>query len=666
MNRILTGKLIRWSLLTGLCFLLLMSLLRVAFAYHFKAPGTSLIDFLPAYGLGIRFDLRIVCILMLVMWLLGSLRFFNPYKSVVAKKIWNVLLLITALVLVFFYVADFAHYAYLKQRLNASAINYLQDAAISGQMVWQTYPVLRILLAMIVTILLLAMLFNKIYKVADGTAVAISKTRKVITGIVVFLLMAFGIFGKFSQFPLRWSDAFTLGDGFSNNLALNPFQSFFSTLKMRNSTVVDLAATKKAFPVVAKYLGIENNQPLNYERNVAAVDSLHHLQTNVVLVICESFSGYKSSMWGNPLNTTPYFNQLCKEGAFFNYCFTPEYGTAKGVWATITGVPDVTSSKTASRNMAMVDQHTIMNDFKDHQKFYFLGGSASWANIRGFLLNNINGLDLYEEGRFKSPAADVWGISDKNLFLEAHEVLKKQTKPFFAVIQTSGNHRPYTIPEEDLKEFKKIEFPVDSLRHNGFDNNDELNAFRYSDYCFQKFIEAAKKEKYFNNTLFVFVGDHGILGNPGNLFNKTWVEGDLTREHVPLLFYAPSMIKPQLYSGPCSQLDVLPSIGGVLGLPYTNTAMGRNLFQPSLRNDSSMISQSAFRYNAEKNEVSLILNNYYYELKMATNTDKLMYLHSNDKVPVTAETNQIKAQARELTKAIFETSKYMLLNNKKK
>jgi phosphoglycerol transferase MdoB-like AlkP superfamily enzyme len=307
-----------------------------------------------------------------------------------------------------------------------------------------------------------------------------------------------------------------------------------------------------------------------------------------------------------------------------------------------------------------------MNDFKDHQKFYFLGGSASWANIRGFLLNNINGLDLYEEGRFKSPAADVWGISDKNLFLEAHEVLKKQTKPFFAVIQTSGNHRPYTIPEEDLKEFKKIEFPVDSLRHNGFDNNDELNAFRYSDYCFQKFIEAAKKEKYFNNTLFVFVGDHGILGNPGNLFKKTWVEGDLTREHVPLLFYAPAMIKSQLYSGPCSQLDVLPSIAGVLGLPYTNTAMGRNLFQPSLRNDSSMISQSAFRYNAEKNEVSLILNNYYYELKMATNTDKLMYLHSNDKVPVTAETNQIKAQARELTKAIFETSKYMLLNNKKK
>jgi glucan phosphoethanolaminetransferase (alkaline phosphatase superfamily) len=666
MRRILTGKIIRWALLTGIFFLILMIILRITFAYHFKAPGSSLTDFFPAYGLGLRFDLRVVCILILVMWLLGSLPFFNPYRSTAAKKIWNVVLIITGLTMMIFYVADFAHYAYLKQRLNASAINYLQDAVISAQMVWQTYPVLRTLLTMLLMIWFISIVFKKIWEAADGPSILISTTRKIVTGILVFFLMALGIFGKAGQYPLRWSDAFTLGDSFSNNLSLNPFQSFFSTLKMRNSTTVDLEQTKKYFPVIANYLGIERNQPLNYERPVNGIDSLSQLQTNVVLVICESFSAYKSSMWGNPLNTTPYFNQLCNEGVFFSRFFTPAYGTAKGVWATITGIPDVTTSKTASRNMAMVSQHTIINEFKNHEKLYFLGGSTSWANIRGLLVNNIDGLRLYEEGSFKSPQIDVWGISDKNLFLESHEILKKQARPFFAIIQTAGNHRPYTIPSEDLVEFKRVEFPEDSLRNNGFDNNDELNAFRYSDYCIQKFMEAARTEPYFKKTLFVFIGDHGILGKPGPPFNNTWTEGDLTREHVPLLFYAPGLLQSKRYSAVCSQVDLLPTIASITGIEYKNTTIGRNILLPDHLKDSSLLTQSAFRFNAESNLASLVMNEYYYELQLGDGKDRLLYMESNNPVPVNDQTEQVKAKARELTKAILETSRYMLLNNKKK
>lgn len=666
MKGILAARILRRALLTGIVYMVVMSLMRIAFAWHFKPQEVSLFDLGPSYIMGIRFDLRIAGAVTLFVWILGSLPFLNPYRSAVAKKFWLWVLTVTGIVFAFFYVADFAHYAYLKQRLHASALNYLQDAAISGEMVWQSYPVVRILLVMVLFTLLLVYLIKKTHQWADGATVALSKPKKIITSVCVFLLLAFGIYGKAGQFPLRWSDAFGLGDAFSNNLALNPFQSFFSTLKMRNSTSVDIEQTKKHFSVISKYLGLENNQPLHYERMLPAVDSLAQQPTNVVLVLCESFSGYKSSMWGNPLNTTPFFQTLCNQGVFFNYCFTPEYGTAKGVWATVTGIPDVTTAKTASRNIAMVDQHTILNDFEGYEKFYFLGGSASWANIKGFLLNNIKQLNLYEGDKFKSPAVDVWGISDKNLFLEANGILKQQTKPFFAIIQTSGNHRPYTIPEEDLKEFKRVEFPVDSLRNNGFDNNDELNAFRYSDYCIQKFMEAAKNESYYNNTLFVFIGDHGILGNPGNLFNKTWIEGELTREHVPLLFYAPRSLKPQVYSGPCSQIDVLPSIAGLLGKAYTNTTLGRNLFTPSLRSDSSMYGQSAFRYNAEKNEVSLVLNNYYYEINLTNNTEKLLHLHSNDPVPVTDATNQLKVQGKELALAILQTSRYMLLNNQKK
>ncbi len=140
----------------------------------------------------------------------------------------------------------------------------------------------------------------------------------------------------------------------------------------------------------------------------------------------------------------------------------------------------------------------------------------------------------------KKKSVDVWGISDKQLFLEANDVFKMQTNPFVAVIQTADNHRPYTIPAEDKKAFQVKKYATDSLKKYGFESNDELNAFRYTDFSFQTFIEAAKKEKYFNNTIFVFVGDHGIRGDVGNMFPQAWNADGLTTQHVPLLFYSPA------------------------------------------------------------------------------------------------------------------------------
>ena len=143
------------------------------------------------------------------------------------------------------------------------------------------------------------------------------------------------------------------------NLSLNPVQSFLSTLKFKNSKY-DLGKVKAYYPLMAQYLNISNpdSTQLNYKRYYEADSTVK--PKNVVIVICESFSAYKSSMWGNPLNTTPYFNELCKQGVFFDRCFTPAYGTARGVWAVITGIPDVEYPNTSSRNPAYVDQHSII------------------------------------------------------------------------------------------------------------------------------------------------------------------------------------------------------------------------------------------------------------------------------------------------------------------
>ncbi|WP_315821925.1 LTA synthase family protein [Paraflavitalea speifideaquila] len=402
---------------------------------------------------------------------------------------------------------------------------------------------------------------------------------------------------------MRWSDAFALGNDYKANLALNPFESFFNTLKFRNK--YDEKKVKALYPVIAQYYNLPaSDSVLNYERKVSPHPGGLTTQPNIVLVICESFSAYKSSMWGNPLNTTPFFDSMSKGGLFFERCFTPTYGTARGVWATVTGIPDVEVPKTASRNPGAVDQHSIINDFAGYEKLYFLGGSASWANIRGLLTNNITGLKLYEGEDFKSPTVDVWGISDKNLFLESNKILAQQNKPFFAVIQTADNHRPYTIPKEDQQEFKKVNVSLDSIRRFGFENVDELNAFRYTDFSYRKFIEAARAEKYFNNTIFVFIGDHGIPGNAGTMFPQAWTEQRLTSMHVPLLMYSPALVKPRRTDMICSQVDVLPTLASLANISYTNTTLGKDLLD-------STTHPFAFIFDPDNNMSGIVKGDYF-------------------------------------------------------
>ena len=384
---------------------------------------------------------------------------------------------------------------------------------------------------------------------------------------------------------------------------------------------------------------------------------------NVVVVICESFSAYKSSMWGNPLNTTPFFNEMCKQGIFFDHCFTPTYGTARGVWAIVTGIPDVESPKsTSSRNPSAVDQHTIINNFNGYSKFYFIGGSTSWANVRGLLTNNITGLNLFEQQDYASPKIDVWGISDKNLFLEANQRLRKETKPFFAIIQTADNHRPYSIQQEDLQEFQRVNVSHDSLRQFGFESNDELNAFRYTDFGYKKFIKAAQREKYFENTIFLFIGDHGIPGDAGGMFPKAWTNQKLTAENVPMLIYAPKLLKPQRISDFCSQVDVLPTLAGLSNINYQNTTLGRDILDTSRYHSAQAFS---FIYSPDDEYIGIIKGNYFYRRQIKGNKEEMVSAINNDPVPAETQNGASKKQMKQLTDAIYETAKYMLLNNKK-
>ena len=252
------------------------------------------------------------------------------------------------------------------------------------------------------------------------------------------------------------------------------------------------------------------------------------------------------------------------------------------------------------------------------------------------------------------------GVSaTKNLFLEANELLKTKDKPFFAYIQTSGNHRPYdktwAVTDTD---FVQLEISKEELHSYGFGSEDEFNAFRYSDYCFRKFMEAAQKEKYFHNTIFVFVGDHGLAGNAEAMYPAAWTEQRLTDEHVPLLFYAPDLLVPQKRAEVVSQIDILPTIAGMLHQPYVNTTLGRDLLDPAKKNNYAFITNTA-------DAIGMVTDEFYYLRNINSNEEQLSPMKPGPPRFTTVQRDSIRLKLAAFTTAYYETAKYLLMHNQK-
>lgn len=632
-------------------FVSVFSVARYCLFVFFKSDTNQFSDELATFALGIRFDLRLALIGLLPLFLMIL---FNLPKSL-SKKITLIYLGFLSVVFTLVYIIDFAHFAYLNQRLNAGALSLLEDTAIALEMVWQSYPVIWMIIGLVVFVLLLNFIFKALWNRFFKKDYWVPRKNRILFSITFFLLMALGIFGRINQYPLRWSDAFALGSDFKASVALNPFESFLNTFNFRQKNY-DLDKVKAAYPDMAYWLNLNHQDTLNYTRTIPAQDTK---PLNVVLIIMESFSYYKSSVAGNPLNTTPFFDSLSQQGYLFDRLYTPTIGTARGVWGVITGIPDVELQKTASRNPLAVDQNTIINDFKNYEKLYFLGGSTSWANIRGVLNNNIEGVRIYEDSYFKSPIVDVWGISDKSLFEESNEVLKNIDGPFFSIIQTAGNHRPYTIPSVDVPDFQPIELPLDSLKKYGFESNEELNAFRYSDYCLKRFFDIASKEKYFENTVFAMVGDHGIPGNAKALLPDAFTDLRLNAMHVPMLIYHKGMT-PARFDFPGSQLDILPTIASYVGIEYRNSSIGKNLLDSSLQ-------RFAYIYDHDTKATGIVTDDYYFRMRVDTKGEAITDLGSvQNNQPIEPSTkDSILPILKRYTESFYETAKYLLTNNKK-
>jgi hypothetical protein len=471
-----------------------------------------------------------------------------------------------------------------------------------------------------------------------------------------------GLYGKASHYPLRWSDAFFSTHRLASDLALNPVLFFVDTWSTAEESTFDRDQVERSYDWMASYLGGERPDPekLPFLRHTRPI-SIVREPLNVVVILLESFSAHKTGAFGNPLDPSPNFDAIARESLLFTRFYTPRHGTAKAVFATLTGIPDVSSYRTASRNPQLVSQQTMLDALDGYEKFYFLGGSANWANIRALFSNNVEGLRIFEEGDYEAPRVDVWGISDLHLFEAAHGVLSEVgDKPFFAIIHTAGNHKPYTIPD-DSRGFEWVERDEDDLLDNGFRSLGEYNSFRLLDHGLGRFMQMASDAGLFGHTLFVLLGDNGTPGRMPNL-PRAEEALEIGTYHVPLAIYAPGVIHAgKVYDVVANQMDVMPTIAGIAGWSLPNTTMGRNLFDSRFDGERYAF---ILRRRGVVAEIGLLGSDYYLEVS-SDGTDARLHSYRSDN-PTEDIGERYPEKVRKMTRygvGLYHTAKYLMYHN---
>lgn len=620
-------------------------------------------DAFKAFYIGLRFDARIAALFTLP---LGVALCMPPVAGALRRRA----ALVTALYAPFFlllmvvYAADIGFYGYLNSRVNKLLFEFLEDFRVAVEMVTQSYPVVWITLGVLaVTALALYGLYRLL---RIPVCAAPGKKRRALGFAAGFLLFAFCVYGQInaSFFPLRWSYAYFTTEEPVIALGLNPVQSLYDTYGASVNSF-DLKRTRDAYPDMVKFLLVDNPDPqtLTFDRRFAGArpEGDAAPPVNVVIIIMESLAYPKTSFAPGPADPTPRLRELAGESMLFHNFFANTRTTARAVFTTMTGIPDVNEGSTGSRNPMVVDQRIVFNEFKGYDKYYLIGGNTSWANIRAVLARNVENLHIMEEKDWSSPRADVWGVSDYDLFREAHALLASRPggKPFIAVIQTASYHKPYTVPE--TPHFTHESLNEEGLRAYGFYNEHEYNSMRYADFSVGEFMRLAKTADYYKNTVFLIFGDHG-LNEPSGTVAGGYKAGHLWPWHVPLIIHAApelGLVPPGESSMPCGHVDVMPTAAGLAGISYRNSTLGRDIFDERYAR-----SRAVYIGGKEGTPVRLVWDGYCYSDNLLGRRE-LFRLDDALGADRAAEDPARFTRYERLARDIDATARYMLFNNRK-
>lgn len=672
---------------------------------------------------GLKFDMRYVVFLILIPSICLLIPFFE--RLLVTSRLFRSVLCFmqTALFMcmLFIYLIDIYVYFYLNQRVDMTLLDLLKETDIGFTMVWQSYPVVWISLAFFIISLSYFFFWNKIYKKHSPVRIyrkkfVFSERREeeislrsalALRFCTLVLLFVFG-YGQVSSnfFPLRWSNAYFSVDKNIALIALNPIQNLYDTRNAVDFIIPPEEYAFEAFLRMKKLLNVpEENKPVDFSRYSALEKPEKPL--NIVIIMMESWTNPKTSLphgtgakkdadtyqklfarYG--IDPTPFARKLLENSLYYPNFYANSRTTARGILSTLTGIADTNFlGSSSSRNPKMVDQHIIFNAFAGYERYYMIGGSANWANIRGLFQNNIQDLQVLEENFWKSPNTDVWGISDLALFNESIDVLSASKKPFITFIQTAGYHRPFTIPQ-DNEGFTYAKSPSkEVLDAWGFSSEAEFHALRFLDHALQKFFEKAEQTAWYEDTVFILFGDHGTIEYDA-LMNKSYLAATAQWWHTPFFIHCPKYIPAGINPALHSQVDIFPTVAELAGVSYLNTTLGSSMLQKI--SDTVFIprefevkeengrEQYVYNQNLDKlynNYVyiakiegqSLLLKDTYAYISTVSDTERkndILYDISQDNdTNLIGEFPELAKEFRQISDDYYYTCKYLILHNQK-
>lgn len=315
-----------------------------------------------------------------------------------------------------------------------------------------------------------------------------------------------------------------------------------------------------------------SSDPLSIERQIKS-DSPEH-KWNVVLISVESYSGSYLKRFGNTDNITPYLDSLIPHGLWFDQFYASGTRTVRGLEALSMAIPPTPGQSIVRRpdNDDMFTMGSVLKS-KGYEVNYIYGGNSFFDNMGDYFSGSgYNVLDKRDIPDSLVHLTTVWGVDDEasfNYTLKQCDRSFNSGKLFFNHIMTVSNHRPYVYPEG------RIDIPPANQTYPG--------AVKYTDYAINKFLKDAQTRPWFNNTLFVIVSDH---------CSKSAGKTDLpvNRYHIPCIIYAPQLIKPVIEDRLVSQIDLAPTILGLMNLNYTSRFMGYDIYNMTAGNERAFIS----------------------------------------------------------------------------
>lgn len=336
----------------------------------------------------------------------------------------------------------------------------------------------------------------------------------------------------------------------NNNLEYDRFYATLPDSKVNSVLMDELLEAGLSTTATTKENG--------FTHNIAPQGSPIH--KNVVLVTIESLGSDYVEAFGGRKGLTPNLSALAADSMIFTNLYATGLRTVRGLEAVTLSLPPTPGRAVPIRkhNAGMTSLGSVLEG-TGFESLYIYGGYSYFDNMREFFSGagyevldrtDIADKDIHHE--------TIWGVADEDLFTFALKTLDAKTadgQPVFAHIMTTSNHRPYTYPDD------RIDIPS----HTGRDG-----AVKYTDWAIGKFINEAKTKPWFKNTVFVFLADHTSHGR-----GRT----DLPPENylIPMWIYAPGFVDPGVVDLIASQIDVGPTILGLLNVTYQSPFFGHDI-----------------------------------------------------------------------------------------